>query len=165
MPQLRQGDSPTDGREPWQVGASWRLDLVRCQRDRESRTAMNLDHDERDRIARAEHRSGVHATKEAGPQNDCPTCRAAARCADCGAPLYRLIRAHHHTENGQDVTTARCTCEPLPEPVNEACPLHGLDAVPTCDICGQPDGDVPTDWNGETGNHLSCEAREYRRGA
>lgn len=34
---------------------------------------------------------------------------------------------------------------------------------PTCDICGQAMDDSPSgltsgeDWNGETGNHISCE--------
>ena len=36
----------------------------------------------------------------------------------------------------------------------------GSDPVPTCDICGQPDGPGEPDWNGETGNHASCEAAE-----
>ncbi len=36
------------------------------------------------------------------------------------------------------------------------------EATPTCDICGQPEDQDPTngreyDWNGETGNHASCE--------
>ena len=32
---------------------------------------------------------------------------------------------------------------------------------PTCDICGEPQGedDGESDWNGETGNHLTCEER------
>lgn len=34
---------------------------------------------------------------------------------------------------------------------------------PTCDICGEPEdheiGLIEYDWNGETGNHLSCERR------
>jgi len=29
--------------------------------------------------------------------------------------------------------------------------------TPTCDICGKPDGAGVPDWNGETGNHASCE--------
>lgn len=29
---------------------------------------------------------------------------------------------------------------------------------PRCDLCGAPEGDGEADWNGETGNHLSCEA-------
>ena len=33
------------------------------------------------------------------------------------------------------------------------------EAQPRCDICDQPDNpDGAADWNGETGNHLSCEA-------
>lgn len=31
---------------------------------------------------------------------------------------------------------------------------------PICDICDEPMSDTPgelNDWNGETGNHLSCE--------
>jgi hypothetical protein len=33
------------------------------------------------------------------------------------------------------------------------------EVVPTCDICGEQweDGGEGEDWNGETGNHLSCE--------
>lgn len=31
------------------------------------------------------------------------------------------------------------------------------DCEPTCDICGIPQHEDP-DWNGETGNHESCEA-------
>lgn len=26
------------------------------------------------------------------------------RCAYCGEPMYTTVRAHHHTENGLDVT-------------------------------------------------------------
>jgi hypothetical protein len=45
-----------------------------------------------------------------------------------------------------------------------------VDAIvsePRCDICGQPEDQDPTNgreynWNGETGNHLSCEAKEAR---
>ena len=29
-----------------------------------------------------------------------------ARCAACDAPLFTLIRTHHHTDNGRDVTAA-----------------------------------------------------------
>lgn len=40
----------------------------------------------------------------------------------------------------------------------------GDEPEPTCDICGEPEdhevGWFEYDWNGETGNHLSCEARE-----
>ena len=37
------------------------------------------------------------------------------------------------------------------------------DPVPTCDICGRPEDQDPYngrqyDWNGETGNHLTCES-------
>lgn len=28
---------------------------------------------------------------------------------------------------------------------------------PKCDLCGQPEGEGEADWNGETGNHESCE--------
>lgn len=31
------------------------------------------------------------------------------------------------------------------------------EVTPRCDICGQPDGPGEPDWNGETGNHRSCE--------
>lgn len=27
-------------------------------------------------------------------------------CAGCGAPMKIVVRAHHHTEDGKDVTTA-----------------------------------------------------------
>ena len=46
---------------------------------------------------------------------------------------------------------------------------HGTqEQQPTCDVCGRAQGnspnvlrdDQPGDWNGETGNHLSCEALE-----
>lgn len=37
--------------------------------------------------------------------------------------------------------------------------VYGSEPTPTCDICGKPDGAGVPDWNGETGNHLSCEAR------
>lgn len=41
--------------------------------------------------------------------------------------------------------------------------------IPRCDICGNPQLRVGDDWNGETGNHVSCEDRikarlEYLRG-
>lgn len=32
--------------------------------------------------------------------------------------------------------------------------------VVTCDICGKPQWTVGDDWNGETGNHLSCEKNQ-----
>jgi hypothetical protein len=32
------------------------------------------------------------------------------------------------------------------------------DVVPTCDICGGPQR-VTDDWNGDTGNHRSCEEK------
>lgn len=32
------------------------------------------------------------------------------------------------------------------------------DAVPRCDICDEPPATLD-DWNGDTGNHASCEAR------
>jgi hypothetical protein len=36
--------------------------------------------------------------------------------------------------------------------------IESVDEVePTCDLCGEPDGPGEPDWNGETGNHLSCE--------
>jgi len=36
------------------------------------------------------------------------------------------------------------------------------EVTPTCDICGEPEDQEPTngreyDWNGETGSHQSCE--------
>ena len=36
------------------------------------------------------------------------------------------------------------------------------ETVPTCDLCGEPweDGGEGEDWNGDTGNHVSCEAHE-----
>lgn len=36
------------------------------------------------------------------------------------------------------------------------------DNEPRCDICGELQlQDEDPDWNGETGNHLSCEDRRY----
>lgn len=37
--------------------------------------------------------------------------------------------------------------------------VEGGDPVLTCDICGKHEwsGDLTPDWNGETGNHISCE--------
>lgn len=40
------------------------------------------------------------------------------------------------------------------------------EVIPTCDICGEPEDQDPTNgneynWNGETGNHQSCE-RDFR---
>jgi hypothetical protein len=32
--------------------------------------------------------------------------------------------------------------------------------VPTCDLCGGPQRVEGDDWNGETGNHHSCEQRQ-----
>jgi hypothetical protein len=36
---------------------------------------------------------------------------------------------------------------------------NDLDPILTCDLCGQKEwaGDLTPDWNGDTGNHLSCE--------
>lgn len=31
--------------------------------------------------------------------------------------------------------------------------------IPTCDICGGPQRTEGDDWNGDTGNHISCEQR------
>lgn len=35
--------------------------------------------------------------------------------------------------------------------------------LPTCDICNEPweDGGEGEDWNGETGNHISCEENAH----
>jgi hypothetical protein len=35
------------------------------------------------------------------------------------------------------------------------------EVTPTCDYCGQPDGPGVPDWNGETGNHASCEVGSH----
>lgn len=41
---------------------------------------------------------------------ECMTCMTVlvdfehSTCAACGAPMEMLVRAHHHTENGKDVT-------------------------------------------------------------
>jgi len=43
----------------------------------------------------------------------------------------------------------------------------GCDTTPTCDICDEPEGRAH-DWNGDTGNHESCETRageSYARNA
>lgn len=45
-----------------------------------------------------------------------------------------------------------------------------LEEVALCDICGEPDYSgpqedghiLPPDWNGETGNHVSCEQEQDR---
>jgi hypothetical protein len=42
------------------------------------------------------------------------------------------------------------------------------EAPPTCDLCGHTEdgpGELPDNWNGDTGNHRSCEARERERRA
>jgi hypothetical protein len=45
-------------------------------------------------------------------------------------------------------------------------PLDYHECTPTCDICDEPEdhevGLIEYDWNGETGNHLSCEDRQNR---
>jgi len=33
--------------------------------------------------------------------------------------------------------------------------------VPTCDLCDGPQRVEGDDWNGETGNHFSCEERQH----
>lgn len=39
------------------------------------------------------------------------------------------------------------------EPIISVCGIR-----PTCDFCWQhPEDSTPDDWNGETGNHYSCE--------
>ena len=35
--------------------------------------------------------------------------------------------------------------------------VNDEDIVPVCDLCGDPQWNASDDWNGETGNHLSCE--------
>lgn len=35
--------------------------------------------------------------------------------------------------------------------------------IPLCDICRQPEGEGEADWNGETGNHETCEAEEAKK--
>lgn len=32
--------------------------------------------------------------------------------------------------------------------------------VPVCDICDEPEGEGEADWNGETGNHETCESEQ-----
>jgi hypothetical protein len=36
------------------------------------------------------------------------------------------------------------------------------DVQPICDICDEPQWREGDDWNGETGNHLSCEEQERK---
>lgn len=46
---------------------------------------------------------------------------------------------------------------------------HDCEVTPRCDLCGEPDlqqanGEwLAPDWNGETGNHLTCEAEAARK--
>lgn len=52
--------------------------------------------------------------------------------------------------------------EPTIEDIRAAERLIG-EPVPTCDICDGPEDHRPAlfyDWNGETGNHISCELGE-----
>lgn len=35
------------------------------------------------------------------------------------------------------------------------------DIIPTCDLCEGPQYAGGDNWNGETGNHFSCEERAY----
>lgn len=44
--------------------------------------------------------------------------------------------------------------------------VAGFDEVtPTCDICNEPELELDADWNGVTGNHITCEETEARRTA
>jgi len=56
-------------------------------------------------------------------------------------------------------------CDAYGDEHDEDCPLCGVDVTPTCDICGEEweDGGEGEDWNGDTGNHHSCEARDDAR--
>lgn len=60
-------------------------------------------------------------------------------CPDCGEPL-----------------TVEGSMTPEDFATNGADPVHVF-----CDICRKAEhpADMTTDWNGETGNHRSCEAR------
>jgi hypothetical protein len=37
-------------------------------------------------------------------------------------------------------------------------------AIPRCDLCGYPQWVIGEDWNGETGNHHSCERKAKQNG-
>lgn len=42
---------------------------------------------------------------------------------------------------------------------------YAADDTPKCDLCGAPEDDEPggfNDWNGDTGNHRSCEEAQAR---
>lgn len=57
---------------------------------------------------------------------------------------------------------------PAVDRLEEMLSEYGLVMVPKCDICGRKQGDSPWssaadqpgDWNGETGNHRTCEDKE-----
>jgi hypothetical protein len=64
----------------------------------------------------------------------------------------------------EDGNCARCGASP--DDPDETCPNcalvcgdHGVNE-PTCDICGKGQCFTPEmEWNGETGNHVECEAK------
>lgn len=61
-------------------------------------------------------------------------------------------------EDGLDLNT-------LDDGQVEAYNKRNADPILTCDICGNREwsGDLTPDWNGETGNHQSCEQNEAVR--
>jgi hypothetical protein len=66
---------------------------------------------QRELIADAEHGTpclvcGAPILNGIGHDAGCMADRLAERCDYCAAPMYVVVRGHHHTENGVDVTRA-----------------------------------------------------------
>ncbi len=63
------------------------------------------------------------------------------------------------------IEAGKCSCYHGFE-CTEGCTCNGCthndeeEVVPTCDICGDTDHEGEADWNGETGNHITCEQWE-----
>lgn len=80
---------------------------------------------------------------------------------------YGVAEAPAGTEHAHDVRAALwAACDYCGADTGEPCNPDCLgDVEPRCDICGHPEweDDYPemssNNWNGETGNHRSCEAR------
>lgn len=104
-----------------------------------ARSCNDPEHEARRRSERLERAGfcGIHETDTRDSFGICWPCEDEARggtpCLVCGAPIK--------SGKGHD----------------ESCGLIA-EVEPRCDICGEPDGEGEADWNGETGNHATCEA-------
>jgi hypothetical protein len=76
-------------------------------------------------------------TEQCGTCSDAADLNGDLTCSECGREFARDAYGNLHEADELFVTD------------------DGI--VPTCDICDEPQSATGDDWNGDTGNHRSCE--------